>query len=78
MLGEVVTVTAVDDVFLVVLIDSHQGAFFTGNAGDDGTALLVTTVFTRAANSPLEGQSFVTLFQHHVDDAADGVGTIDG
>lgn len=35
-------------------------------------------LFGRAADAALEGQALIALFEHHVDDTADGIGAIDG
>ena len=78
LFGEIVAITAVNDVFFVVLVDCHQGAFLAGDTGDDGATLLVTALFGRAADAALEGQALIALFEHHVDDTADGIGAIDG
>ena len=61
-----------------MLVDRHQRTLLAVDACHDGAALLVTALFGRGTEATLEGQAFVALFEHHVDDTADGVGTIDG
>ena len=78
LLGKIVPIATVDDVLLVVLVDRHQGALLAGHPCHDGAALLVAALFARGANAALEVQPFVALFEHHVDHATNGVGTVDG
>ena len=73
---QVVAILVVDLVLDVVFVHHHQGALLPGDAADDGAALLVTTLFGGRADTALEFQPFIVLFQDDVDDTADGIGTV--
>ncbi|MNC16116.1 hypothetical protein D3C75_639620 [compost metagenome] len=78
LLGEIITIPGIDDVLLVVLVDRHQRALLAVDARHDGAAGFIAARLCRGTEASLEGQALIALFEHHVDDTADGVGTIDG
>ena len=61
-----------------MLVNHHQRTLVPCDATDNGTTLLVTTLFGRRTDTPLESQPFETLFEDHVDNATDGIRTIEG
>ncbi|MNJ39060.1 hypothetical protein D3C77_339230 [compost metagenome] len=61
-----------------MLVDRHQRALLAVDARHDGAAGFIAARLGRGTEASLEGQALIALFEHHVDDTADGVGTIDG